>query len=1120
MPPAAIVAVGAYLGASGALAVAGTAIAGAIGIGTVSTVTATAIGAAAFSGTVSLAQGGSASDVLKAAVIGGVTSYAGSTIANSVSNSVTSALTAPGAEVSAISAAMGKVAGAAVAGAISSGTAALLYEKDPLQALLKGGLTAAMTSAVGLGVDAVLKDVPGFGTPDSPMQAAVQRATKAAIGTAILSGGDSGKIKSSALNAFVNTAAQQIGASIRDISGEVERARTGYSQAVDAYKWNIDSQNALVNEHNNLLSRLETERLGVNDLVKQYEDVAWKYNNHETYMRSQGWTYEPASYNYNYDYGGDIPARYVKQEWRESRPYYYTDDYGNTQLGEQGPGYVTQFLDADSEKKSLYDRAVALDAQAVAAANRYNQNLESGKAQLANYANEINKLKSELSTRENEIVNNQKSLENSIVEFQKTEAANAAQVQKKLNDFEQVADRHLEVFGVEPTEQELIGYTQGRMGQTNDILDALPRLDTLETIKSTHEEIFGEPASIDQLKNYASVRDLSSQIERLDQLGEVKTAHAKVFGQDASVKDMYDYASTADVKEWLPKLENLGDAKGQYQRATGEELTFDELKEYFAAENLTQTLAKDLVEFDELAEAKAAGFNTVEEHEISKRYEAIHGKPPTPEQLAQFVADKSIYGDIGQTVYSDDPDAWKKAGFKNAQDFADWKTYVTNQEAAAQAGFVTYEDYVDSFGERPEDFYAKKEGWDSYEDKRLYAARGVTDPKLKPTALDVTGQPIADGFGSNFALDQDAKAQGWVSANQREIAAAEGITDPDTWKEMEYLRLTPERTKLDGDMPGWEWDSETGTYTRVFDDGSSITVDPDGNIVNVAEATDTPFIPEITRRNRTTGTGTGGTFRFPLQMDQEQGGNRTYSMTGRVPGLAAAAGMGSQILPGMPSAMPGVESSTSNYQPLISPLGITAEKSPEYWMGGTGRMTQFIDPLSSGRQGVEIDPIPDMMPEDRKNNIKDPSKNVLTLPGASSEGDEDEEGNPMDYYSYGNPSEPGDVLRPFSKYAQGGQVMPSPLMAASGGDVSHKGSHYVQGAGGGQDDLIDAKLADGEYVFDADIVAALGDGSNKRGAEILDKFREQIRKHKRSAPAGKIPPAAKSPLAYLKEVTK
>ena len=129
------------------------------------------------------------------------------------------------------------------------------------------------------------------------------------------------------------------------------------------------------------------------------------------------------------------------------------------------------------------------------------------------------------------------------------------------------------------------------------------------------------------------------------------------------------------------------------------------------------------------------------------------------------------------------------------------------------------------------------------------------------------------------------------------------------------------------------------------------------------------------------------------------------------------------------------------------------------------------------------------------------------------------------YYNYGRDDSSGLSLfsaSPFQNlatsstgFARGGLAMASPLMAATGG-VPHKGSHYVQGAGGGQDDLIDARLADGEYVFDADIVSALGDGSNKEGAKKLDAMREAIRKHKRSAPADKIPPKAKSPLSYLK----
>ena len=80
-----------------------------------------------------------------------------------------------------------------------------------------------------------------------------------------------------------------------------------------------------------------------------------------------------------------------------------------------------------------------------------------------------------------------------------------------------------------------------------------------------------------------------------------------------------------------------------------------------------------------------------------------------------------------------------------------------------------------------------------------------------------------------------------------------------------------------------------------------------------------------------------------------------------------------------------------------------------------------------------------------------------------------------------------------------------------------KTGHYVTGKGDGQSDDIPAMLADGEYVFDADTVASLGNGSNKAGAEVLDKFREASRAHKRSASDDKIPPKAKKLTSYLKE---
>lgn len=69
---------------------------------------------------------------------------------------------------------------------------------------------------------------------------------------------------------------------------------------------------------------------------------------------------------------------------------------------------------------------------------------------------------------------------------------------------------------------------------------------------------------------------------------------------------------------------------------------------------------------------------------------------------------------------------------------------------------------------------------------------------------------------------------------------------------------------------------------------------------------------------------------------------------------------------------------------------------------------------------------------------------------------------------------------------------------------------------GGQDDVVPINAAHGEYIFDADTVSALGDGNTEAGAAKLDEMRQNIRQHKRSAPVDKIPPKAKSPLAYMK----
>ena len=157
-----------------------------------------------------------------------------------------------------------------------------------------------------------------------------------------------------------------------------------------------------------------------------------------------------------------------------------------------------------------------------------------------------------------------------------------------------------------------------------------------------------------------------------------------------------------------------------------------------------------------------------------------------------------------------------------------------------------------------------------------------------------------------------------------------------------------------------------------------------------------------------------------------------------------------------------------------------------------------------------------------------------------------------DYFSYGQqsdiennldaqfgqaPTEP--PMYGALSFKQGG--MATPLMAGGGTTrygqyaggglnlINHSGKQRldfrkgaaVTGPGDGQSDDIPAMLADGEFVFPADVVAALGNGSTKAGSDKLYEMMHSIRAHHRSAkPKDLPPPAKKSPLDYLKKAKK
>ena len=129
------------------------------------------------------------------------------------------------------------------------------------------------------------------------------------------------------------------------------------------------------------------------------------------------------------------------------------------------------------------------------------------------------------------------------------------------------------------------------------------------------------------------------------------------------------------------------------------------------------------------------------------------------------------------------------------------------------------------------------------------------------------------------------------------------------------------------------------------------------------------------------------------------------------------------------------------------------------------------------------------------------------------------------YYAHGGGTGQSDDIP--AMLHDGDYVADADLVAALGDGSSKAGAQALEhfrrsvphheGAGGHP---VPAQIADGEYVFPANFVTAIGHGDNKAGAKLLDNMREEVRAHKRSAPDTRIPPKAKSPLEYLKMAMK
>ena len=344
---------------------------------------------------------------------------------------------------------------------------------------------------------------------------------------------------------------------------------------------------------------------------------------------------------------------------------------------------------------------------------------------------------------------------------------------------------------------------------------------------------------------------------------------------------------------------------------------------------------------------------------------------------------------------------------------------------------------------------------------------------------------------------------------------------------------------------------EDGNYTQVFDDGSSITYDGMGNPVSVTEATDggitsagsgsvrniykdTTQTPEQIAKDKLQQLKDKGTQTTLLDTVKEALSGSGYMGAGAAGAVLGALLGNTDLFSGGNSRNEGIDMSKVGNIPArttdfgIGPANYTPyqdyaarDEMPDLYGNELYRNLNApgFNPVNEGDYGYEEAPV-------AQEAAKPMAKGGLPSPTQT-------------HYTFGRPVDPLEKLKmtgrtpmqPVDEEVQeeemveenpmvqemrkGGLPALSNVPMAQGRLDFRQGS-AVHGPGDGQSDDIPAMLADGEYVIDADTVAQIGNGSTKAGAQALDKFRESIRAHKRSAPVNKIPPKTKTLTSYLK----
>jgi hypothetical protein len=452
-------AIGTAIAGTIGLSVAATGVAASLAAGTISTVVATAIGSGVVSAGIAVASGAKASTVLKSAIIGGVASYVGASVAGEVTKSVATAAAGNSATAS-IAASLGKIAGSMAGGGVSSAVGSVLSgEGDPIERLIKGGLTAGLSAGVLEGVRATLSNVPGFDKYDTATGKTVKGDAPIAVQRAVTAGlaaGAMGKDADKAiLNSLLSSGTDYLSRGIKDLSATLKTSYDNALKTGETLERNVNRQNEIVKDYNSTAEAIEAKRATLQADLDKHNEFKDKYENYDAAMRRDGYTASGDEYG-NISYHKLVGAKQVLRNDGEGE-YYATVPDGSIRDSDGNPTYKYDYAPS---KDTFLAEANKYATKVNDAIPGYEAERAKVETKLTNLAGELDTLKAELPTLEQTLTQQKTELDTSVAEFQKQEELNAQLVAKTYNDTVTAKAEVEQALGAPITQEQLDAFVQ------------------------------------------------------------------------------------------------------------------------------------------------------------------------------------------------------------------------------------------------------------------------------------------------------------------------------------------------------------------------------------------------------------------------------------------------------------------------------------------------------------------------------------------------------------------------------------------------------------------------------------------------------------------------------------